>query len=171
MTRISPSSLSSVDCLWLADHNYFWVRAPRKAMARQTSPQKVVQNRTTSTVFVSWVFGEDTVKVLEASTSTEVRWRNLRSEAPPWTARCRGSNVSAVCMQRCTESSSAALLATALSVRVLQVTDIKLDVSVDVERKLSWCLSTPQMLKEICRLIERFILTNEAFTNASSLQV
>ena len=35
-------------------------------------------------------------------------------------------------------------------VRVLQVTDIKLDVSEDVERKLSWCLSTPQMLKEIC---------------------
>ena len=140
MTRISPSSLSSVDCLSLADHNCFWVRAPRKAMARQTSPQKVVQNRPISTVFVSWVFGEDTVKGFEASTSTEVRWRNLRSEAPSWTARRRGFKISGVCVQRCTESSSAALLATTLSVRVLQVTDIEAGVSVHLERKLSWCL-------------------------------
>ena len=109
-------------------------------MARQMRPQFLPISRPISTVFVSWVFGEDTVKVLEASTSTEVRWRNLRSEAPPWTARCRGSNVSAVCMQRCTESSPAALLATTLSVRVLQVTDIEAGVSAHLERKLSWCL-------------------------------
>ena len=88
-------------------------------------------------VFVSRVFGEDTVKVSRNSDIELLCFSNFHPEAPSRTARRRGSDISAVCVQRCTESSSAALLATALSVRVLQVTGIEEGVSVDLVRKLS----------------------------------
>ena len=118
-------------------------RRPHHRQMSRRRPQFLPISRPFSTVFVSWVFGEDTVKVLRMWQIKLSCFRNSRSEALPWNARWLGSNISDVCVQRCTESSSAALLATTLSVRVLQVTDIEAGVSVDLERKLSWCLSTP----------------------------
>ena len=80
------------------------------------------------------------MKLLGEADIESQSFRKLRSEALQWTARRRGVGISDVCVQRCAESSSAALLATTLSVRVMQVADIEAGVPVDLVRKLSWCL-------------------------------